>query len=82
MKVIDKQISTPVKEMKDGQIATIVSWERSGVYVGQVVQRFGNHLVTLGEPIQCAWEDLFLHKDASFNLCFVEILPKGTKLEI
>jgi hypothetical protein len=87
MKIIEK--GNPlihVNQMEDGQIAIIRKWLII-LYEGAIVQRYKNSLIRLGMPGNQGWPDLFeltsgenkLSNDKDF---LVELLPKGTKLEI
>jgi hypothetical protein len=72
-----------VKDLKDGEIAIITEWSASG-YVGQIVQRYGDHLVALGSSHGSSWSEFF-NRDFStrpLDSCKVRVLPKGTQIEI
>lgn len=55
-KLIDRRMPNEinVSDMKDGEIGVITSWPHEG-YVGRVVQRYGNNLLTVGK----GWENCF-----------------------
>jgi len=70
----------PVCEMQDGWVAVITSWEsHTNIYVGRIVQRYKNILVTLGKESGESWTDILNDPDAHPD-CRVRILPKGTEL--
>lgn len=81
MRVVNRntpRIVTP-SEMKDGEIGVIINWEDRTDYSGRVVQKYGKALITLGEGYFLSWTEA----DKITNpLCQIEILPKGTTLEI
>lgn len=81
MRVVNRntpRIVTPA-EMKDGEIGVIINWEDRPDYIGIVVQRHENILVTLGEEYGHSWTEA---DKITRPLCQIEILPKGTTLEI
>jgi len=67
-----------VNDMKDGDIAIIRKWGISD-YVGCIVQRYENNLIRLGENSGKGWSDVLNYRNENFR---VEILPKGTLLEV
>jgi len=73
------QTGCSIDEMKDGDVAVIVTWPHAG-YVGLVVQRYGTALVALGRRSGRCWPTLFDSKCG--NDFQVRILPKGTLIEI
>lgn len=82
MKLIDKQPNdVPLSEMKDGDIAIITGWTYAH-YIGHIVQRYGDHLIVLGQPIGKGWTDMFKGTATIYSELRVEILKPGTKLEI
>jgi hypothetical protein len=83
MKVINaKNMEMPVYDMKDGQIAIITRWGNTTSYVGRIVQRYHEHLVTLGKESGSSWENYFMCKNGSNASYMVKILERGTQLEI
>lgn len=48
----------PVHEMKDGQIA-VIKWAGSPDYIGRIVQRYGDRLITIGMKSKYGWSNLF-----------------------
>lgn len=54
-----------VYEMKDGQIAVITKWGGSPYYIGRIVQRYGNNLITIGMDCGRTWPGLFNEKPDS-----------------
>lgn len=49
----------PVLTMQDGELAQIVDWSFP-LYIGRVVQRCGEHLITIGEGHGSSWPSLFV----------------------
>jgi hypothetical protein len=67
-----------VRDMKDGEIAIIVS-ER---YENLIVQRFGDTLISLGKSSEHSWCTI-LTIDRSENIeMYVRVLQKGETLTI
>ena len=86
MKIITKtDKSIPLRDMKDGDIAKIVQWGR-GIWdrrcCGEVVQRYKDFLVCVGKPSGQGWGKVFPPDAFGEDDYRVEILPKGTVLEI
>ena len=73
----------PVSAMKDGDIAVIIKWgHTSGMeHIGEVVQRYGNSLISLGQGSSHCWPDS-VHRWADSDNLRVRILPPGTELVI
>ncbi len=63
--------------MKDGQIGVIVRCNTTK-YVGRIVQRSGDSLISIGKRHDNYWDNL---KDLKHDF-LVRILLNGTKLEI
>lgn len=68
-----------VTEMKDGDIAVITDWS-VGEYVGQIVQRYGDDLVTVGDNWGHSWSSFFQRNHS--KQCRVRILESGDELVI
>ena len=66
--------------MKDGDIAIITEWPVYHEYVGRIIQRYGNHLISLGMSAAQAFTTVFSISDLSHYR--VKILPQGTKFQI
>jgi len=72
-----------VTEMSDGDIAIIEKWSNQKHYVGRVVQRYDNSLISLGLPQGKSWFELFRTKfEKDDDQFMVRILPAGTVMEI
>ena len=67
-----------VCNMEDGQVGIITKWS-IGSYEGDIVQRYGNDLICIGKPIGNSWSNLFGEEHLG---CMVEILEKGTQIEL
>jgi len=78
--VKNKPNGIPVCDMNDGDIAVIVAWTQAE-YVGHIVQRCGNALITLGKPEGHRWSDCFRPGDL-IPSCRVRILGKGEMLVV
>ena len=70
-----------VGDMKDGEIAVIVSWAFEE-YVGRVVQRYGPHLVSLGMNCGAGWSDVWRCPASVFKNNRVRLLERGEKLVV
>ena len=74
--------SVHVTDMRDGDIAVITEWTGTNEYVGIVVQRHGNDLITVGGGLYQRWTGVFTGHLNPGGQYMVEILPSGTTLEI
>lgn len=73
-------VSVPVTEMKDGDLAVITEWPLKQC-VGRVVQRFNDYLLTVGATSGHGWGQYFY--GASVNeSCRVRILQPGELIEV
>lgn len=72
-----------VLDMSDGDIAEIISWTNKQ-YVGTIVQRYINVLITVGSSSGKAWTGIFdIDKNSSAAAdCRVRLLVPGEKIEI
>src|SRR5438045_3071511 len=66
-----------VINMKDGDIAIITKWGANHPYIGKIVLRNKNNLISL-DIHDTFWDNI----SSLSNNCRVKILPKGTKLEV
>lgn len=66
-----------VAEMKDGQIAEVTFWGESLYPFKRIVQRFGDKLVTIGEPYGSGWSKIPDDDD-----CRVRLLEPGESIII
>lgn len=70
----------PVFEMKDGQIAIITKWGNSPEYIGRIVQRYGDELITIGMNSHYRWDNL---SDGLLSPeCRVRLLQPGETITI
>ncbi len=67
-------------ELRDGQIAEIIKWDSHIQYIGTIVQRYREDLVSIGKKSGDSWFDIASLKTNSTLL--VRVLPDGSKLEI
>ena len=70
-----------VGDMKDGDVAVIVSWAFGG-YAGRIVQRYGLHLISLGMDYNKGWRDLWSYPSSISKNNRVRLLEKGEKLVV
>ena len=70
------------KDLKDGDIAIIIYWESHSEYRDEIVQRFDDHLITLGKPLGQSFHDYFTSNYVRSAESLVEVLEPGTKLVI
>ena len=71
-----KDNSIPVSELKDGQIGIITDWNHKG-YMGCIVQRYGDNIITVGKGIDSSCQYIPTNTD-----CRVRIIEDGTELII
>lgn len=64
--------------MSDGAIGVIRAWD-GDKYLGELVQRHGDALICLGCGEGDSWDDILVLDGETEQ---IEILPKGTLLEI
>lgn len=87
MKVLNlPPLDIPLSDLADGEIAVITKWGNTDEkhHVGDIVQRYGPHLVRLQHPHGNGWSDVcrpdgMLMQSKDYR---VRVLPKGTKLEL
>ena len=70
----------PVYEMKDGQIAVITNWGYIPEYVGRIIQRYGNSLISIGMDCGKAWPEFINEKPD--NAYRVRLLQPGETITI
>lgn len=73
------EVSVPVYDMKDGDIAIIVRWGGMNEYCGRVIQRFDDILITLGAPSGQHFSNICDESKPNYR---VRILLPGTKFII
>lgn len=69
----------PAQMMEDGQIGVIISWS-TGSYLGKIVQRYKDNLVSLGEESGQSWSNWFDGRKAED--CRVRLLTKKDLLQL
>lgn len=72
--------SIHIDDMKDGDIAEIVTRMPSGEHVGKIVQRIYQNLIIIGESGMNGWTGFFVTRTPKNR--FVRILKDGEKLVI
>ena len=72
----------PIFHMKDGEIAIIRKWKGISGTLGKVVQRYGESLYVIGKAYGDGWSYWFKNNLEEDKEYLVQILPKGTLLEI
>lgn len=68
-----------IRDMKDGQIGEIVKWDNIDHYIGRIVQRHHDILVTIGENSLYSFDEAINH--GGENL-MVRLLEPGEELRI
>ncbi|HUW30217.1 MAG TPA: hypothetical protein VM223_01255, partial [Planctomycetota bacterium] len=68
-----------VGDMKDGDVGVITSWVPVE-YIGRVVQRYGNYLVTLGAGSESGWHSIFTSPSGLAETDRVRLLEDGEEL--
>ncbi len=74
----ETRLGTFPHEMKDGQLGEIVK-TLSGNYLGEVVQRVGDDLITIGKDSDQVWEG---HCNSPTTSVQVRILVKGETITV
>lgn len=69
-----------ISDMKDGEIGVIRSMPVFHIAEGRVVQRYRNHLITIGEDCGSSWSGYFDRYTHSENT--VELLRKGDSITL
>jgi hypothetical protein len=70
--------SVPVDKMVDGDVAIITAWTKPNPeYVGRIVQRCGDILLTLGGDSSKTWDSIFNASRSYLFDCRIRILQKG-----
>ena len=57
----------PVQSMRDGQLAEIVE-SSSPEYIGKVVMRYDNILISVGEPVGQSWTTILKSPTATMKV--------------
>ena len=80
------QEGTSVFDMIDGDIGQIILWDGlKESYIGTIIQRYNNALVVIGKDYGSSWPDLLKSgrdTNSSREKFMVELLPKGTQIEL
>lgn len=70
-------------QMKDGQVGSITQWSVHKDFVGRVVQRYKNSLISLGMAEGNCWQDIFTETaNLNNNSLRVRLLKNGEKLVV
>lgn len=81
-KVSNSQLNC-LADMKDGDVAEILSWHNGDMEPGDVIQRYGDIVIPIGMPVGESYTSLFAAPISA--VCFsnkVKILPKGTLIKL
>lgn len=81
-KVSNSQL-TCLANMKDGDVAEILNWHSEDLKPGDVIQRYRDAIILIGEPMGKSYTTLLTAPIST--VCFsnkVKILPKGTLIEL
>lgn len=76
-KVLDSQVSC-LADMKDGDVAEILSWHSEDLRPGDVVQRYKDIIIPIGEPMS---RDILLFSQLLYLLCVFPIKLKSYQKE-
>jgi hypothetical protein len=76
----EKKLIKP-DQLKDGQLAEIIEWNGINDYIGYIVQRYENVLITIGGDSDDIWDNI---NDSSLNdgSCLLRVLEKGELIEV
>jgi hypothetical protein len=69
-----------VGDMMDGDIGVIVEWNNSLLYLGRIVQRYGDDLVAIGLSSGGGWSESLSRPCRLPSSCRVRLLEKGEML--
>jgi len=77
----DKPSDICVADMKDGDIAVITKWSCGG-YIGYIIQRYKDFLITVGSRSGKGWGEYFKPGDTFKRSedCRVRLLEPGEEL--
>lgn len=70
-------------DMKDGDMAEVVNWHDTELEPGDIIQRYGDIIIPVGQPKGKSYSNLFnppVSKVCQSNK--VRILQKGTLIEL
>lgn len=81
-KVVSNSDLIPIHYMQDGDVAEIVQSSISALEIGTVVQRFGNHIILIGELSDTSYPRLVYASAENDSKVCVKILPKGTLIQL
>lgn len=81
LKEQDKDESICVDDMKDGDVGVITEWCVCARYVGEIVQRYKNYLLTVGASSRHGWGEYFPPHGRIEN-CRVRLLKSGEVLVV
>jgi hypothetical protein len=68
-------------QLKDGQLAEIIQWGEITRYIGTIVQRYNDLLITVGGTSGDIWIDI----NCSYlndGTCLLRVLEKGELIEV
>lgn len=65
--------------MKDGDVAVIDQWGVHLGYIGKVVQRYKDYLISVGEASGQGWGEVFANS-SEMKDCYVRILKSGAEI--
>lgn len=84
MVTIEEKIKSDISinDMRDGQIGVITRWGNHDEYLGRVVQRYGDSLITLGQCYGRGFYRPIGIESANEGKLRVQILENGTLLRL
>ena len=80
LKVNFTDINVHINKMQDGDIAVITHWGDCDEYIGRVVQRYKDTLISVGRESQERFSEIFT--SSTNKECFVRILQPGDTITI
>lgn len=74
---------TCLADMRDGDVAEVLSWHTRDLKPGDVIQRYKDVIIPIGKPMGYAYSTLFTAPMSA--VCYtnkVKILSRGTLIEL
>lgn len=69
-------------DMKDGDVGVITKWGTNDHYVGRIVQRYRDNIVSIGLEEGCSWSGWCSGHGKNSPDCQVRLLKSGDVLEV
>jgi hypothetical protein len=74
------KLITP-NQLEDGDLAEIIKWGDAVGYVGYIVQRYQDRLITVGKYSGHSWIDIDSNS-LNDGTCLLRVLEKGELIEV